>query len=104
MFASCSRLFLSVVQSGFDVASVKRAQPSGIGKGEPEASVAFSGGTLTMRNATLKDMVVAAYGIKDHQLLGPAWLTVDRYDVTAKSSAPAYPSMLHILLAERFNL
>jgi uncharacterized protein (TIGR03435 family) len=106
MTSTCLTLavFLFAADTGFDVASVKRTQPSGFVKGEPEVAIAFSGGTLTMRNVTLKDMILTAYGIKDHQLSGPGWLTADRYDVTAKSSASATPVMLQALLAERFKL
>jgi uncharacterized protein (TIGR03435 family) len=93
----------------FEVASIKRAAPvGGPVKGDPEGSVSISPGNLTMRNVTLKDMITAAYSIKDHQLSAPAWLKSDRYDVVAKSDAPATADriklMLQGLLAERFKL
>jgi hypothetical protein len=73
-------------QSGptFDVASIKLAMAAS-GKGTPEASVAISGGSLTTRNASLKEMIILAYGLKEHQVTGPGWLDSDRYDVTAQN-------------------
>lgn len=93
----------------FEVASIKRAAAvSGPIKGEPEGSVSVSGSTLSMRNVTLRDMIRTAYALKDHQLSGPAWLKSGRYDVAAKSAAPATMDqrrlMLQGLLADRFKL
>jgi uncharacterized protein (TIGR03435 family) len=96
-------------QTAFEVASIKRSTPpSGPVKGEPETSVSISGGTLTMRNVTLKDMIIEAYRIKDHQLSGPPWLRSDRYDVIGKAADSAtgdrIRQMLQRLLADRFKL
>jgi uncharacterized protein (TIGR03435 family) len=93
----------------FEVASVKpAAAATGAFKGEPEGTVSIIGGTVNMRNVTLRDMILAAYGIKDHQLSGPGSLKSGRYDVVAKASGPAggeqIQAMLQGLLAERFQL
>jgi uncharacterized protein (TIGR03435 family) len=62
-----------------------------------------------LRQATLLDMISAAYSIDQaHVLGGPTWLDFDRYEVTAKQP-PATPAdtsrlMLRTLLADRFNL
>jgi uncharacterized protein (TIGR03435 family) len=102
-------LTLLSAQSGptFDVASVKRSPPAS-GKGAPEGNFTISGDSLTMRNASLKEMIVLAYGLKEHQVSGPDWLDSDRFDVTAKSATPVATeqvrSMLQPLLAERFKL
>jgi uncharacterized protein (TIGR03435 family) len=102
-------LALLPAQSGptFDVASVKRVPPSSE-KGALESNFTISGDSLTMRNASLKEMITLAYGLKEHQVAGPGWLDADRYDVAAKSVAPVSAdqvrSMLQALLAERFKL
>ena len=60
------------------------------------------------QNVTLALLVQQAYGLKPYQLIGPAWLTVERYDVTAKipegASADQVPLMLQNLLSERFQM
>ncbi len=62
-----------------------------------------------MHNATLKDMIVYAWGMQPFQVTGgPPWLDSIHYQVTAK---PAYnpkpgelPQMLQALLMDRFQL
>jgi uncharacterized protein (TIGR03435 family) len=70
---------------------------------------AFRGGRYELRNATMVDLIGAAYGVDDDKILGgPAWLETDRFDVDAKAP-PATPmetvkQMLQTLLADRFKL
>jgi uncharacterized protein (TIGR03435 family) len=58
--------------------------------------------------ATLKTLVLRAYGLKDYQVAGPAFLETARYEIAAKVPAGAresdIPAMLRALLAERFGL
>jgi uncharacterized protein (TIGR03435 family) len=72
------------------------------------------GGRLTgdkylMRDATMVDLVAAAYGVDPTNVLaGPAWLEHDRFDIAAKAPRTTSPEtvklMLRTLLLDRFNL
>ena len=74
----------------------------------------MSGGTLNgdrfiIRDATMVDLIVAAYGVEDDNVLGgPSWLEMDRFDVIAKAPRNTSPDtlklMLQALLADRFKL
>lgn len=66
-------------------------------------------GRFEVRNATMLDLIVTAYGLENSRVLGgPNWLDVDRFDVIAKAPADtkqdAAKLMLRSLLAERFQL
>jgi uncharacterized protein (TIGR03435 family) len=74
----------------------------------------FTGGALhadryMLHNATMVDMVSLAYGMdRDNVLSGPAWLDLDRFDVSARAPRATSPDdvklMLQALLADRFHL
>jgi uncharacterized protein (TIGR03435 family) len=62
------------------------------------------------KNHTLKTLVMAAYNVPAPGVVGgPAWLDVDRYDITAATPSENRPtldmqmSMLRTLLADRFR-
>jgi uncharacterized protein (TIGR03435 family) len=64
---------------------------------------------LTARNATLKQLIRAAYALENYQISGgPGWIDSVRYDVDAKSTDGANRDrllpMLRALLADRFQL
>ena len=66
-------------------------------------------GTLTIRNLPLHTVIAAAYGLLPHQVVGPAWLKDERFDIVAKTgtSAASVDEMLPMLrpvLVERFRL
>jgi bla regulator protein blaR1 len=68
------------------------------------------GGRLVMENVSLRLVLEAAFGVKDHQLFGaPAWIDSDRFDIAAKAegnppgSQLAGPMLLPVL-EERFRL
>ena len=92
----------------FEVASVKPAAPNTLVKGEPQSRISITPGTLRMQNVTLHEMILTAYGIREDQLSGPAWLKSAHFDVAAKSEGPADGNqirlMLQALLADRFKL
>lgn len=86
----------------FEVASVKlleerRPAPSRI---EP--------GRIIYPFITLSHLIVQAYAVKSYQIVGPAWLGINRYEVIANipnGSTPAQvPAMLRSLLRDRFRL
>ena len=71
-------------------------------------------GRISYSNITLQSVLIAAYGadckIQDEcdQIVGPAWLRSNRYDIEAKmaagTTAEQFRSMLQNLLAERFHM
>jgi uncharacterized protein (TIGR03435 family) len=73
----------------------------------------FSGpspGRLTIENLFLRFILLEAFQVRDHQLVGaPSWTEEARYDITATHPAGAVPQrdlypMLQRLLADRFGL
>jgi uncharacterized protein (TIGR03435 family) len=67
-------------------------------------------GNLAGHNATLKNLIRMAYGVRDYQILGgPAWMDSERYEVVAKPrsrtvSGAEFQQMVQGFLAERFGL
>jgi uncharacterized protein (TIGR03435 family) len=70
----------------------------------------FSGDRYIIKDATMIDLISTAYDIQDESSIlgGPAWLEIDRFDVTAKLPPDPLPDaekqMLQALLADRFKL
>jgi uncharacterized protein (TIGR03435 family) len=67
------------------------------------------GGRLVAQDATLQQLVRAAYGVRLFQISGgPAWATSDGYDIEAKAEANTSREqawlMLRTLLEDRFKL
>ena len=89
----------------FDVAAVKRE--AGIVSGMTFA--ARPGGTLTVINNELTNVIDNAYGIRRYQLIGgPDWINADRYNIQAKAGGDIPRDelmlMLRSLLERRFAL
>ncbi len=95
----------------FDVASIKAAAPmtpgrmmigfrGGPGTGDP--------GQMTFSNVSLKDLIEAAWDVKEYQITGPNSLESQRFDIVAKVPQGATKEqsrlMLRNLLEERFKL
>jgi uncharacterized protein (TIGR03435 family) len=94
---------LALAQPAFEAATIKPDTSSA-----PESG-GFEHGRLTLRNATLRHLVGAAYNVRIDLLRGgPKWVDTDRFDVTAKAdpttSEETSRIMLQTLLAERFKL
>ena len=97
----------------FEAASVKLAAPFTPGSG-PDLVFGTRGcskpdpAMVHCTNATLKMLLIRAYGAKGYQIQGPAWIGSDGYDIMAKvpEGVPAdqVPAMLQALLAERFGV
>jgi uncharacterized protein (TIGR03435 family) len=96
----------------FDVTSVKPNR-----SGDANMRLDMSPGRYVWRNATLKQLVGAAYqrqGFDDRDVLGgPKWFDTDRFDVEGRSDRPAtdasgFPgpvfAMVRTMLADRFKL
>lgn len=84
------------------VASVKPSQQSRRG------SEYAPGGRLTATAVTVRTLLRLAYRIQDYQLVGaPAWLSMKRFDISAKAEDNPPPSqqiLLQALLRDRFHL
>ena len=91
------------VSPAFEVASVKRSNTASTRTG-----VGTDPGRLTITNASLRLCIAWAYGVKDYQISGPAWLDSENFDIVAKAGRPVLEDrlrpMLQTLLAERFKL
>jgi bla regulator protein BlaR1 len=88
----------------FEVALVK---PSSSGR--PGTSIETDPGRFKAINATVRFLIMYAYGIKDFQLTGgPGWIGSETYDIEAKSDIKTgdreFPVMTQTLLADRFQL
>jgi uncharacterized protein (TIGR03435 family) len=69
---------------------------------------------FTAQNATLKDLLLLAYDVRNFQVAGrPAWFDSDRYDISAKMAGTPVPGRdammlqrrrLQLLLQDRFKL
>jgi uncharacterized protein (TIGR03435 family) len=91
----------SDAQPAFEVASVKLAVwGSGHGASDP--------GTLVLTYESIADLLMRAYGVQRHRIIGPAWLDSVVLDIYAKmpkdSTKEQIPRMLQTLLAERLKL
>ena len=90
----------------FEAASVKAA--------DGRAGQSLRGGPGTNSpgqmsgSATLKTLLMRAYGMKSYQISGPAWMESERYEIAAKIPAGTTKEeaalMLRSLLADRFGL
>ena len=93
-------------RTAFDVASVR---PSGHRVGpDYNNQVSWTAGSFTGKNVTLKRLVADAWSLQLDQVIGPAWLDRDEYDVEARFAEGATSTqtglMLQSLLMDRFNL
>jgi len=88
----------------FDSADLRAAKP-----GDQWVSMGLlPNGHVQCRNATLRMLLAAAYGMDEESVTGgPAWLDSDRFDLTAKTAPAASDNlmpMLQNLLGVRFKL
>jgi bla regulator protein blaR1 len=88
----------------FEVASIKRNK-----SGDGFVGRGFQPGGTTFVNVPVRQLIQQAYGVQPFQVIGgPAWINVDRFDITAKAEGTPPPDqmnlMLRSLLAERFKL
>ena len=91
----------------FDALSVKRSANVGMGK----MSGASLPGQIRLVNIPLHAVLLEAFGVRDHELIGsPAWTRDERFDLVGTYSAEAitgrdgYRRMLQKALVERFGL
>jgi uncharacterized protein (TIGR03435 family) len=107
LLASASRTARSQPSMlAFEVVDIKPSAPSNSLKRKAQV---LPGGRLEIPNATLKDLMAMAYGVRDAMIIGgPEWADNQHFDVLAKASSdasmPALRLMMQTLLAERFRL
>jgi len=108
----------AVAQTGpsFEVASIKPSAPLDMGKmaaavqsGQmPRIGPHIDGARAEYIYMSLKDLIVMAYKVKPYQVVGPAWMATQRFDIAAEvpegASSDDVPKMLQALLADRFKL
>ncbi len=98
----------------FEVLSVKPSgtnQTISMGPSAPSRShvrgFRYSGQRVTC-DLTLKEIIQEAYSLKEFQIVGPGWLAIDTYAITAiiptGSTKESAPVMLRTMLEERFGL
>lgn len=103
-------VFAATLLSGqsFDIASVKRLPQPADGTSSGGGPGTQDPGRWWRYNVTLGSLLVQAFPIQGHAIVGPDWLTSTRYDIVATVPAGAQrediPLMIQRLLAERFAL
>jgi uncharacterized protein (TIGR03435 family) len=90
----------------FEVASIKAST----GENNGSSGINTGHGRLDANNVTLQRCIIGAWGVGPHQIFGgPAWLSTDRFEISAKADQPTDDDallnlMLRALLADRFKL
>jgi uncharacterized protein (TIGR03435 family) len=96
----------------FEVATVKPSAPLDPGKiaqgTMPHIGMSIDNARVDIGMMTLSDLISTAYNVKRYQIVGPDWMTGQRFDILGKipegASKDNAPAMLQNLLAERFKL
>jgi uncharacterized protein (TIGR03435 family) len=98
-------------QPVFEVASVRSAAqitPDMITSGKLHVGMKIDAERVDIGFASLRDLVMQAYGVKPFQVTAPEWMAAQRFDILAKMPEGAtkeqVPAMLRALLEDRFKL
>jgi len=92
--------------AAFDAATIRpaAARPAG----EFRSGLYTDPGRLRAVNMTLRDLIIAGYALKPYQLECPAWMSRERFDIQAETTAPLdRAEMIHRLrpfLERQFQL
>ena len=100
--------FAQTAKLEFDAATVKPAAPL-TGRGAPRGGPGTADpGRVNYTSLSVKNLLMTAYSLPVNQVLGPAWIDSERYDIVAKVPPGATKEqvnvMLQNLLADRFTL
>src|SRR5688572_7941834 len=92
----------------FEVASIRLNRDQSVAPNRLRP-ILEPGGRVYLRNQTLREIILAAYGVNDNELVGgPDWIRSTDFDVDARGpagmSADTARAMLRELLADRFSL
>jgi uncharacterized protein (TIGR03435 family) len=100
-----------VTTLAFEVASIKPAgplDPVKIQSGQMRIGMKVDKALVDIGAMSLTELICVAFKVKPHQVAGPNWMTVDRFNVKAKmpdgATEEQVPEMLKALLIERFQL
>jgi uncharacterized protein (TIGR03435 family) len=89
----------------FEVASIKPASEQ---VQQVAAGLHIDGAQVALNYFSIKDIVGIAYRVKPNQIIGPDWLTAQRFTIAAKlpdgASQDQVPQMLQSLLTDRFKM
>ena len=87
----------------FEVASIRPSSPA-----TSSGGVRIDGAQVHYARFPFREYVARAYGVRLTQVLGPEWMSSERFDVDAKLPEGSTPSqvseMLRAMLIERFGL
>jgi uncharacterized protein (TIGR03435 family) len=91
----------------FEVASIRPSAPPSAG-GNVQVGLHLDGAMVRINYFSLRDYLAMAYDMKPFQVVGPDWLSSDRFDVSAKlpdnSKRDQIPKMLQALFRDRFKM
>ena len=95
----------------FEVATIKPASmptPADVAAGKLHVGMTVDAQRVDIGFLSLSDLITIAYRVKRYQVVGPDWMSGQRFDVQGKipegASRDQVPEMLQALLAERFKL
>ena len=95
----------------FEVATIKVApplNPAMAAAGKMHVGVNIDAARVDIGFLSLNDLIMMAYKVKQHQVVGPDWMKNQRFDILAKipegGTKEQVPEMIQGLLAERFGL
>jgi uncharacterized protein (TIGR03435 family) len=99
--------FPQTTAKAFAVASVKPSLQV-LGRDRPPSRLVFLPDGVRGRNMTLKGLILEAYRLRPHQIIGgPDWLDTNEYEIDARSEGETTPEelrlMLQALIKERFG-
>ncbi len=91
------------VLPAFELASVRPNR-----SGDSSSRFNTGNGSIHSANVSLRDLIKWAYSVKDYQVVGPDWLSSQKFDIVAKAppsdTDDQLMPMLQALLAKRFTL
>jgi len=97
----------------FEVAVIKPSLPMAdaiplLMAGKLKVGMSIDKSRVDMGFVTITDLIVAAYKVKAHQISGPDWQSMARFDIRAKlpegAAEDQVPQMLRAMLADRFGM
>jgi len=92
----------------FEVASVRLSVPNQGNGAQTPAAARVDPLQVRLTYLTMRDFITRAYAVKAYQVIGPEWITTDRFDIVATlpegATQAQVPAMLQSLLQDRFGL
>jgi uncharacterized protein (TIGR03435 family) len=101
LIAAALSLTSAQAQPKFEVASVR---PN---NSDEKMNYGVRGNSLSGTNMPLVGWIEIAHKVRDYQIKGPSWISVEKFDIEARAasgSSAGVMSMLQSLLADRFKL